>query len=366
MFELTTVNLLRRWGRSALAVLGIALGVTTVVALLALTEGLDNSAGDLAHLGRADLGVFQGGLADLTASSLPPSALARIQGLSGVAAATPVQILSGALAAEPSTLAFGAEPSSFLSHRLVLLAGHGARGDEVLVGSGTAATLHVRPGQTLTVAGRELPVAGVYRSGVPLEDSGIVLPLSLSRELSGSPEALSMVAVSIAPGYTEKQIKAEIQRELPGTAAIGAPGELQRVDTNSRIIHEAAVIVTILALVLGAVVVLNTMAMAVIERRSEFGVLSALGWSRVQISRLLLGESMALSLLGVAVGLGLGVAAAELVVHGLELGVFVTPSITAWVLVRGLLVGIALGVLGAIFASWRVMRMPLLEALGRA
>ena len=363
---MTAVNLLRRWGRSTLAALGIALGVTTVVALLALTEGLDQSAGDLAHLGRADLGVFQAGLADLTASSLPPSALGRIQRLPGVADAAPVQILSGAVASEPSTLAFGAEPSSFLSRRLVITSGHGLADGEVMVGSGAAATLHVHAGQRLTIAGRSLPVAGIYRSGVPLEDSGVVLPLALSRELSGTPEGLSMVAVAIAPGYTEKQLKGEIEHTLPGTAAIGAPGELQRVDTNSRIIHEAAVIVAVLALLLGAVVVLNTMAMAVIERRSEFGVLSALGWSRPQISRLLLGESMALSLVGVAAGLGLGVAAAELVVHGLELGVFVSPSITVWVLVRGLLVGVALGVLGALFASWRVMRMPLLEALGRA
>ena len=366
MLALTAANLLRRWGRSALAALGIALGVTTIVALLALTQGLDQSAGDLAHLGRADLGVFQGGLADLTASSLPASAATRIAGLPGVARAAPVQILSGAVAAEPSLLTFGAEPSSFLSHRLVLLSGGLMSGEALMAGSGAAATLHLHVGQTLDVSGRPLRVAGIYRSGIPLEDSGIVIPLALSRELSGTPEALSMVAVSIAPGYTEKQVKSEIQTALPGVAAIGAPGELQRVDTNSRSIHEAAVIVAILALVLGAVVVLNTMAMAVIERRSEFGVLVALGWSRLRISRLLLGESIALSLLGVAAGLGLGVAAAELVVHALEIGVFVSPSITAWVLARGLLVGLALGILGALFASWRVMRMPLLEALGRA
>jgi putative ABC transport system permease protein len=364
---LTSANLLRRWGRSALAALGIAVGVTTVVALLALTQGLEDSAGDLAHLGRADLGVFQGGLADLTASSLPASSLGRIRGLPGVAEATPVQILPGAVSSEPSLLTFGAEPSSFLSRRLVILSGHGGlSGEEVMAGSGAASTLHLHVGQTLTVSGRPLRVAGIFRSGIPLEDAGIVIPLTLSRELSGTPEALSMVGVSIAPGYTEKQVKGQIEQAVPGAAAIGAPGEVERVDTNSRIIHEAAVIVAILALVLGAVVVLNTMAMAVIERRSEFGVLTALGWSRLRISRLLLGESMALSLIGVAVGLGLGVAAAELVVRALEIGVFVSPSITAWVLVRGLLVGIALGVLGALFASWRVMRMPLLEALGRA
>lgn len=366
MLALSAVNLLRRWGRSLLTATGVAVGVTTVVALLALTGGLDRSAGDLAHLGRADLGVFQAGLADLTASSLPASALPRIQSLPGVAETTPLQILSGAVEKEPSMLTFGAEAKSFLSRRLVLIAGNRFGEGEAMAGSGAASTLHLHPGQTLVVSGRPLRLAGIYRSGIPLEDSAIVIPLALSRELSGLPEALSMVAVSIAPGYTEKQVKTSIEHTLPGASAIGAPGELERVDTNSRIIHEAAVIVAILALVLGAVVVLNTMAMAIIERRAELGVLAALGWSRLRISRLLLGESIALSLLGVAIGLGLGIAAAELVVQALEIGVFVSPEISAWVLVRGLLVGIALGVLGALFATWRVMRMSLLEALGRA
>jgi hypothetical protein len=55
-------NLVRRWGHTALSALGVAIGVMTIVALLALTGGLSRSAGDLAKLGRADFGIFQGGL----------------------------------------------------------------------------------------------------------------------------------------------------------------------------------------------------------------------------------------------------------------------------------------------------------------
>ncbi len=361
-----TANVLRHWGRSALTTLGVSVGVTTVVALFALTGGLQESAGDLAHLGRADLGVFQAGLADLTASSLPRSTPSVIAHQPGVADTSPVQILSGAVTAEPAMLAFGAEASSFLARRLVMDSGHRATGEAVMVGSGAAQILHVGAGQTLSVSGLSLPIAGIYSSGVPLEDSGVVVPLALSRRLSGRPEGLSMVAVSIAPGYREARVKAEIERAVPGTTAIGAPGELERVDTNSRIIHEAAVIVALLALVLGAVVVLNTMALAVVERRSEFGILAAVGWSPLQIARLLLGESLLLGLLGAGAGMGLGVAAAELVVHALGVGVFVSPQITAWVLLRGLLVGLALSVLGALFSVWRVQRAGPLNALGRA
>ena len=73
MSAIIRANLLRRWGRTLLTGLGVAVGVTTTVALLALTGGLSRSAGDLAKLGRADFAVFQAGLGDVTVSSLPTS-----------------------------------------------------------------------------------------------------------------------------------------------------------------------------------------------------------------------------------------------------------------------------------------------------
>jgi putative ABC transport system permease protein len=366
MLGMIKVNLLRRWGRTTLTALGVAVGVTTVVALLAVSAGLSRSAADLAHLGRADFGVFQAGLADLTASSLPDSAVPRIEALPGVAAASPVQITAHALPADSSVLLFGAEPSSFLTRRLVPVSGHRPQGAELLVGVGAAGRLHAAPGRSLVVDGHTFPVAGIYRSGIALEDAGVVLPLALTQRLAGRPGAISMVAISIAPGYAETRVEAEVERAVPGTLALGDPSEVARVDTNSRIITKAGLIIAVLAVLLGAVVVINTMAMAVIERRREFGVLSALGWSRARIARLILGESLALSLAGAVIGLGLGALASELVVHALAAATFVTPSISPWVLARGLLVGLALGVMGAMFCVWQVMRVPLLGALNRA
>jgi putative ABC transport system permease protein len=366
MLAMIKVNLLRRWGRTVLTALGVAIGVTTIVALLALTGGLSRSAGDLAKLGRADFGVFQAGLSDLTASSLPASVVPRIQSLPGVAAASPIQIVANAVAADSSILVFGAKPRSFLARRLVLVAGRAATGSELMVGSGAASRLRVKPGQTLVIAQRALPVAGVYRSGISLEDAGVVLPLALSQQLSRRPGEVSTVAISIATGYRETDVERRIERAIPGTLALGDPSEVARVDTNSRTINKAAIIIAVLALLLGAVVVINTMAMAVIERRREFGVLGAVGWTRARIARLILGESVAVSLLGTGIGLVVGALASELLVRALAATTFVSPAVTVWVIGRGVLVGLALGVLGALFSLWQVMRVPTLKALQRA
>ncbi len=363
MATLIWANLLRRPGRTALTALGVAVGVTTVVALLAVTGGLSRSAGDLASLGRADFGVFQAGLSDLTASSLPASVAARIERLPGVAAASAIQIVPNQLSADPSILLFGADLHGVLARRLVLVSGRMSQGRELMVGARAAERLHTSVGRTLRIAGHQLPVVAIYRSGISLEDAGVVLPLMISQQLSGRPAEISLVAVNVAPGYRETDVERSVERAVPGTVALGDPGEVRRVDTNSRVISKAAVIIAVLALLLGAVVVINTMAMAVIERRAQFGLLSVVGWSPARIARLILGEALGVSVVGTLVGLGLGALASELVVRALSAATFVSPQVTLWVLVRGLLIGLALGVLGALVSVWRVMRIPPLQAI---
>ncbi|MGB0097749.1 MAG: ABC transporter permease [Solirubrobacteraceae bacterium] len=103
--------------------------------------------------------------------------------------------------------------------------------------------------------------------------------------------------------------------------------------------------------------------MNVIERRQQFGLLAVVGWSRVRVAGLILGEAIAVSLVGAAAGLALGVLASEIVVRALAAGTFVSPAVTTWVLARGLLVGLALGVIGALVSVWRVMRGPTLRAI---
>jgi putative ABC transport system permease protein len=365
MIAMMRANLRRRLGRTVLTGLGVAVGVTTTVALLALTGGLSRSAGDLAKLGKADFGIFQGGLADLTASSLPASIVPRVERVPGIAAAAPIQVVAHAIAADSSMLVFGADFNSFLARRLVFTSGRFARGAEAMVGASAATRLHLRAGQRLVVEGRALPIAGIFRSGISLEDGGVVLSLPVTQRLSRRPAEVSIVVVLLKPGYRESDVEAAVQRELPGTVALGDPGEVSRVDTNSRLVSKAAIIIAVLALLLGAVVVVNTMAMAMIERRAEFGVLGAVGWTRGRIARLVLGETVAISLTGAVIGLGLGALASVLLVHALAAATFVSPAITLLVLGRGLLVGIALGVLGALVSLWRIMRTETLQALER-
>jgi ABC-type antimicrobial peptide transport system permease subunit len=54
---------------------------------------------------------------------------------------------------------------------------------------------------------------------------------------------------------------------------------------------------------------------------------------------------------------------AGLLIKALGVSSYVSPAVTAWALGRGLLVGVAIGVLGGIYPAWRVTRMTPLRAL---
>ena len=102
---------------------------------------------------------------------------------------------------------------------------------------------------------------------------------------------------------------------------------------------------------------------AVLERRRELGLLSTIGWSPRQLGGLVLGEAVAVSALGTAAGLVLGIAAARLLPGALGLGAFISPVLTAWGFGRACLIGILIGIAGAIYPMWRVTRMRSVVAL---
>lgn len=366
MLGLITTNLTRRIGRTVLTSFGVGVGVATIVALLALSAGLTQTAAGFIHLGGSDLGVFQAGVADPTASVLPMSVVARLDHNPDVLSATPLLLIVNGVKSSPSSIVFGAAPHGFFARRLVFVRGGPTVGREVAIGDRLASQLKLGPGSELTVDGRRFEVSGVYGSGILFEDLGAVLPLSIAQQIAHRQGETTSVAVQLAAGITPAAARRSIQDQVTGALVIADAGEAARAGANSVLIQNATLVIIIIALVVGAISVTNTMAMSVLERQGELALLSAVGWSAVRVATLVVGEGVGVSLIGAALGLLLGVIGSQLLVSVMGVGAYVTPSITAWVLGRGLLVGVSIGVLGGLFPAWRVTRMPPLRGLARA
>ena len=367
MLGLVVTNLARRKARTVATALGIALGVATIVALLSVGAGLQRTAAGLVHLGGADLGLFQAGVEDPTASLLPTSLATRLELRPDVARATPLLLVVEGVREDPAAIVFGADPKGFVTQRLVMAEGRRALGpQQVLVGDRLAKDLELRPGSQLKVKRRAFTVAGIYHSGVFFEDGGAILDLASAQRLERRGAEATTIAVQLDTEAHRDAVAKDLRRALPGTHVIGTPDEATRAGANGELVRKTVTIIAALALIVGGLGVTNTMAMAVLERQRELALLSAVGWRRIRIAALVLAEGIATSVLGAGFGLVLGVIGADWLNRALDVSSVVSPHVTPWTIGQALLIGVAIGVLGGLYPAWRGTSVSTTELLGGA
>lgn len=366
MTAILLANLWRRPGRTAFTALGIALGVATIVALLSLGEGLKQTAGGLIHLGDADFAVFQHGVEDPTASFLPASITHRIEAVPGVASTAPIMFLVEKIKTHPGSLVFGTTPSGSMSTRTVVLSGRRVqRPGEIAVGDILARQMHLAPGATLRVGARRLRVVGTYHVGQFFVDTGAIVDLRQAQAINQRPGEISTVAVQVAAQAHTRDVRKAVAARMSGTDVISNPDEAARAGANGELVHKTVLLLVAVALIIGGIGVTNTMAMAVLERARELALMSAVGWSPRQVGGLVLLEGVAVSILGAGLGLLLGALGAGGLTDALGVSDVVKPDVTAWSMGRGLIIGIAIGVVGGLYPAWRVSRLPAEELLAR-
>jgi putative ABC transport system permease protein len=355
----------RRRLRTAVAASGVAVGVAAVVALLALGAGIERGAAGLANLGGAELALFQSGRGDLTASRLPASLAAEARRERGVDDAAEILVLTERAPDGDSLLLFGLRPDSFVVRRRVFTAGRPFRaGEEVVLGDAAARDLGLGVGDTLFLGSARLRVVGIYHAGVPFEDQGAALPLATAQQMAGAATDVTTIGVAVSAGSSAGEVGDRLERAFRGTMAITEPGQVERIDTNALLISKATVVLGALALVLGAIVVMNTTLMAVLERQRDFALLVAVGWPLLRIAELVIAQAVLLGLLGAAAGLPLGILAAELAPELLGASALVEPHVTLGALALACAVSVGMGALGSLYPAWRVTRLRPVEALG--
>jgi putative ABC transport system permease protein len=356
-FGLIRKNLLRRPVRTLLTAAGVALGVGLIVALLSIAAGTKRTAGDLIHFGRADFGLFQSGVSDATKSLLPVSLEQRIAHDRGVAQTALVFLYVTTVDGKGSSLVIGLAPHEFAAQRLTLVDGTRTG---VLAGDHFGA----RIGEKLRIGKRTFPVTGIFHSGDRFEDNGVVLPLANVQSLANRPGEVTSIGVIAMPGQRPQAVATRLEKKY-GITAVVEPGQAVNVDTSSRLIIDVGWVISVLALIVGGVGVTNTMAMSVFERVREIGILRAVGWPGRRIAALIVSEAIGISLVALALGLGVGVLAAHLFTTQTGLSTLVTPTFTAGVFGWGLAFALGVGVIGAAYPAWRALRLSPIEALRR-
>lgn len=253
----------------------------------------------------------------------------------------------------------------------------GPMSQQVVIGPRTAQLLNVSVGEMLHVGGT---VAGARRNAVTvvgisptfskfLGAPTVVVPLSELQELTGTTQTdrATMITIDLAPDADTAVAEREIQEMYPNYDVRTNREQLESVLAQQAIVLASGLVLVVLAVVAGAVLTVNLLALLIYQQQAELAAMKALGVSSTVLVGMAASQGLALGLFGGALGLamtplagsGLNLLAVQLV--GFE-GLVQTPDVVFGV---GGLVAVGIGTLGALVAGWRVGRLQPLETLAQ-
>jgi putative ABC transport system permease protein len=367
IFGLVLHNVTNRPLRLAFASLAIAIGVMTAVTFNIVSSSLRESDLAIMQTGRAEFTIAQKGMADILRSSVDQNTLDRIRHTPGVAAATGVLIGTTRLdAANPLFLEIGIQPQDLAGFGVSVVSGRpftAGSEHELLLGYRAAANLHKRAGDELAVDGTAMRVVGLYSTGQALGDGGAMFPLGPFQAAQRQSGELTLVFVRAATGTDVAALRARIERQYPQLVTVRTVADFGRADRSLALINAADRGSTILAVLVGAVVVMTTMTMTFIERTREFGVLTAIGWPGRRIVAMVVGEALTMGLIGAAGGVAFSFVATEIIGQLPSLVGVLEPRYTAGAFWRALYTAAAMSLIGGLYPAGRAARLAPLEAL---
>jgi ABC-type lipoprotein release transport system permease subunit len=178
-----------------------------------------------------------------------------------------------------------------------------------------------------------LRVSGIFRTGVQAIDAHVIqVPLPAAQTLLGVPGGVTQVAVLLEREGDALAVAQDLRKQFPGVAVQVLPWREAMPTLAQLFLLDDAFNYVMNGVVLAVVGlgILNTILMRVLERRYEFGLLAALGLRPLQLAVMVVGESIALTAMSLALGLVLGLGVQHyFATHGLDLRWFFKSSLPA-------------------------------------
>jgi putative ABC transport system permease protein len=372
-FGFVLKGLWRRPLRTGLTLMALATAIGSVMALSGVAEGFTESFRGVYESHRVDVVVSRQGSADRLSSSLEESYVAEVAQVEGVSDAAGV--LLETLSAEDQQVygipAMGMRKDSWLFTDYEMRAADPSLAEnaetigQVYLGENLAGRLDCEPGAILNLFDEPFLVAGVFQSGSVWENGSMIVPLKQLQELAGRDGQITYINVVLDESIEAAQVDSVVKRITAVDAKLLplATDEFVRSDTRMQLAGAMAWMTSTIALLVGAIGTLNTMMTSVLERTGEIGILRAIGWPAKRIAGVILCESVMLALLASVLG-GIGASLLLNVLANSEAtGGLLQPTIATSVWVRGMAVGLGIGILGASLPIWRASQMRPTDAL---
>jgi putative ABC transport system permease protein len=374
----------RRPARTAVTVSGVALAVAAAFSLVGFERGYRRSlARELDRLGAHILVVPKGCPYDATSLALhganwpcylPAGYLAEIRAVAGVKAAVPALMTAWRTGQDPLVVYLGTDPSLPDLRPYWRIQGRfPTRQGELLAGSQIAHREGWRTGGTVRLpglVGAQALLCGILEPTGAAEDHFLYLPLADAQALFNHPNQLTHVLVRLDDPAHLEQVVAQLRGCNAGMNLNVVPlthlfRTIQHLLRSTRSLLASVVVV---AALIAATGVTNALLMSVNERTQELGIFRALGASRFDIFRLILGESAVICSGGAVLGLGASLAGARVLETWLRVRLPFVPAGNlmdpdTFLFLACLVGAVGLGALAGCLPAWRACILPPHQAM---
>jgi len=357
-------NLARRKTRTILTALGIGVGVAALVALGAITEGLIQQLNQFVSSGgTGDITVMQADVPDMSLSTIDERVGRAIAAMPEVESVS--EMLLGFVMSEqlPLFIVTGLDLNSPAIRHYKVVEGQGIhRPNEIIVGRTAAENYKLRVGDSLQLYQNRYHIVGIYETGVAWEESGGIIGLREAQALLNKPRQASFLLVDVRDPRQARQVQEAIHRRFPDLKA-SLSSEFAQNTQDMQQTEAIAQAIIVLAVLIGSVVVTNTMIMTVMERTREIGTLRALGWRKRRVLGMIVNESAVLGLVSAVAGITLGIGLVQLLSLIPGANVYAVPVYHPRLFAQALGLALVLGVIGGAYPAWRAARLSPVEAL---
>ena len=391
-----------KW-RSMLTMIGIVVGVVSVVSTVALGQGIKQQLiGQINQLGNDIITIRPGKIVNrdkngritkvnvgvsysFSSGSLPAKDLDVIKGTDGVKTAVPIGLISGSVKngnqeySEGSIIATSVDMANILKTKVsygTFFDGGSSNLPVAVIGSTVAEQLfgeNAPIGMTLTIHGQDFVVRGILDtlSASPLTlgpdfNKSVFIPYTIAQDLTGGNTQLVEVLAQAAQSNHTDQTIVNINKQLLVAHGQQDDFTVLRQDENLAVTNDILNTLTAfiagiaaISLIVGGIGIMNIMLVSVTERTREIGVRKALGATNQQILSQFLVEAVVLSFAGSALGLLLSV----FIVIGIRLTTHLQPVITWPIVLIACVVAVIVGAIFGIAPAAKAARKDPIDAL---
>ncbi|MBM4288360.1 MAG: ABC transporter permease [Deltaproteobacteria bacterium] len=378
--KLVLKNLTRKKTRFLFTVLGISVGIASLVTLLSLGTGLEAEVRKQSQELGAELVVTPKGwcayeqISVLTGETLPeaiPNAdVEKVASIKGITA-IPYLVQRTAIKNQPVTVVgILPEPMKQFKNWQVEKGEYRLDRESLVVGFSIAKQFELKTGDKLTIRGTEFLLSGILKEMGNRDDLVIYLDLTTAQKLYGVGDKVSFIAVKVDDITRIEQYSQEIQ-ERANVAVVSDKQLIKSVMAIVGTVRNTLQMIAAVAVLAAAFGIINTMLTAIHERKREIGILQALGGKRRTIFFLFLYESALYGIVGGVVGLIAGFAFsffAAPYIQQSEFTAFLGSAQTVEifnlaVIGQAMLFSVLVACLAGIYPAWQASRLSPVEAI---